>query len=49
MPYLADDRIDRVIDVVRRALIAHCDMALANNPLSQRRHNARFANARLAR
>ena len=44
-----DDRIEGVVDVVRRALIAHPHMRLAADPLAERRQNARLADARLAR
>ena len=49
MPDLAGDRIESVVDVVRRALIAHPHMRLVADPLAERRQNARLADARLAR
>src|SRR5271165_7567579 len=46
---MARNRIERVVDVMRRALIAHRQVRLAADPLAQRRQNARLADARLAR
>ena len=48
-PDLARDRIEGVVDVVRRALVAHPHMRLVADLLAQRRQNARLADARLAR
>ena len=49
MPDLARDRMEGVVDVVRRALITDPHMRLVADPLAERRQNARLANARLAR
>jgi hypothetical protein len=49
MPDVARDRIEGVVDVMRRALIAHPHMRLVADPLAQRRENARLADACLAR
>ena len=49
MPDLARDRMERVVDVVRRALIAQQDVPFAANPLAQGRQHARLADAGLAR
>jgi hypothetical protein len=40
MPDLADHRMERVVDVVRRALVAQHQMRLLADPLAQRRQNA---------
>ena len=47
--HLADDGIERVVDVVRRALIPGRHMRRVADPLAQRREHARLADAGLAR
>ena len=48
-PDLSDHRIERVVDMVRRALIAQHQMRLVADALAQRGQNARFADAGLSR
>ena len=49
VPYLARDRKEGVVDVVRRALVAHRHMRLVADPLGQCRLDTRFADAGLPR
>ena len=49
VPDLGRDGIESVVDVMRRALVAHRDMRLTADPLAQRRKNARLADAGFAR
>ena len=49
VPDLADHGMEGIVEMVRRALIAHDDVALVVEALPQRRQNARFADAGLAR
>ena len=48
-PDLSDDGIERVVDVVRRALIAQHHQRFAADMFAHRRQDARFADAGLAR
>jgi hypothetical protein len=45
---LANDRMERAIDVIRRALIAQCNMRFIGDELAEGLDNARLADARLS-
>ena len=44
-----DDRVERTVLVVRRAEVAQADMGFADQPLLERREQARLADTGLAR
>ncbi|HKN29675.1 MAG TPA: hypothetical protein VJY34_18025 [Roseiarcus sp.] len=46
--HVADGRIERAVDVLRRAEVAHPHMRLARQPLEERRRQPRLADAGLA-
>ena len=46
---LPDDRVQRAVDVVRRALIAHRDVRFLGDELAERLDDARLADARFSR
>ena len=48
MPDLARDRIEGVVNVVRRALVAHPHLRFTRDALAERREHARLADARFA-